>query len=173
MNRFRLFCLVCILSLTGGVASLLAQNTPIPNLADQPAPGNTVIDSDELHMDEAKHTSVYTGHVVVTGTNFKMTCQEMTVLFDNENKVATITGTGDVVIIQPGRITHSGEARYFHDEDKIVLTVSPVINNNGNILSASKIIIFRNKQSISTEGPAHTILAPSHGIDSTSAPSNK
>ena len=172
MKPFHRFSpLLCVLALIAGMVSLPAQDTPSTGATGEPAPppGSTVITSDDLHMDQASHTAVFTGNVVTTATNFKMTCQEMTVTFTNENKVDTITGKGDVVIIQPGRITHSGEAQYFHDEDKIVLTDSPVINDNGNVISAPKIIIFRTKQSLYTEGPTKTILleqGQSHASDS-------
>ena len=45
------------------------------------APGTTVIDSDDLHMDKGARTAIFTGNVVVTGTNMNMTCEEMTVFF--------------------------------------------------------------------------------------------
>jgi lipopolysaccharide export system protein LptA len=177
MKPSRLLPLLCILALIAGTAPSPAQDTPATDATDAtggptPPPGSTVITSDELRMDQASHTAVFSGNVVTTGTNFKMTCQEMTVIFTNDNKVDTITGKGDVVITQPGRITHSGQAQYYHDEDKIVLTDSPVINDNGNIISAPKITIFRTKQSLYTEGPTKTILpeqSQSRGSDSNSA----
>jgi lipopolysaccharide export system protein LptA len=177
MKPVRLFSLLCLAALAAATGSSPAQDTPPPETTDatgEPTPpaGSTVITSDDLHMDQASHTAVFTGSVVVTGTNFKMTCQEMTVLFTSDNKVDTITGKGDVVVVQPGRITHSGEAQYYHDEDKIVLTDSPIINNNGNIISAPKIIIFRSKQSLYTEGPTKTILESGQGIDSTNTPTD-
>ena len=68
--------------------------------------------------------------MVVVGTNFKMTCQEMTVYFTTDNKVDTIVATGDVIITQPDRVTHCGRADYFHDEDKFILTDQPVIHDH-------------------------------------------
>jgi lipopolysaccharide export system protein LptA len=162
MKLTRLFSLLCVLALTAGLAP--AQDATSSDATDAatgeptPPPGSTVITSDELHMDDGTHTAVFSGNVVVTGTNFRMTCQEMTVIFTAENKVDNITAKGDVVINQPGRVTHSGQAQYFHDEDKFVLTDSPVINDNGDVISAPKIIIFRTKQSLYTEGPTKTIL---------------
>ena len=80
--------------------------------------GSTVITSDELHMDEVTHVAVFTGNVVTTGTNFSMKCQEMTVNFDKAGKVDNIIAKGNVVIVQPGRITHCGQAIYYHDQDE-------------------------------------------------------
>jgi len=97
-------------------APLPAQMTDDSDAATPP-PGSTVITSDELHSDQQNHVSVFTGKVVVLGTNFRMTCQEMTVNFTKDNKVDTIVATGDVVITQPDRVTHCGHAVYYRDDD--------------------------------------------------------
>ncbi|HUB67371.1 MAG TPA: LptA/OstA family protein [Candidatus Methylacidiphilales bacterium] len=176
MNILRLSFLLC--ALAAGITPVPAQNMPLADTTENPGgptppPGSTVITSNELHMDQDVHTAVFTGNVVTTATNFKMTCQEMTVNFTKDNKVDIITAKGDVVIIQPGRVTHSGQAQYFHDEDKIVLTDSPVINDNGNIISAPTIIIYRTKQSLYTDGPTKTILQSGNGVGPTgSAPAD-
>jgi lipopolysaccharide export system protein LptA len=126
-----------------------------------PPTGSTVITSDELHSDQANHVSVFTGKVVVIGTNFKLTCQEMTVNFTKDNKVDTIVATGDVVITQPDRITHCGRAQYFRDEDKFVLTDQPVILDHKNQISGPQIIIYRTTQKMQVEGGrSNVILGP-------------
>ena len=78
----------------------------------------------------------------------------MTVIFTKDGKVDHIVSTGDVVITQPGRITHSGQCEYFREDDKFVLTDQPVIVDHGNQLSAPKITIYRTNQTLMTEGKA-------------------
>ena len=117
-----------------------------------PPAGSTVITSDALHSDQAAHTSIFTGKVVVTGTNFNMTCEEMTVYFDNSNKVTKIVAVGDVVITQPDRVTHCGHAEYYHDADTFVLTESPVIYDHKDKLEGTKITINRATQKLTTDG---------------------
>ena len=136
-----------------------------PTDADTAPAGSTVITSDELRSDQNTHISVFTGNVVVVGNNFNLTCQEMTVVFDKDNKVDTITATGNVVITQPERITHCGQAQYFHDEDKFVLTDEPVIvDKDNNQIKAPRIIIYRTKQLMITEGGrSTTILSNKNG----------
>jgi lipopolysaccharide export system protein LptA len=139
----------------------------------QPPAGSTLITSDELHSDQVTHVSVFTGHVVVVGTNFHMTCQEMTVNFTKDNKVDTIIAVGDVVIVQPGRVTNCGRADYFHDEDKFILTDQPVIHDHDNIVSGPKIIIYRTTQKMEVIGHSNVILGPNtmKSSPSTNAPS--
>jgi lipopolysaccharide transport protein LptA len=126
--------------------------------ADTAPAGSTVITADELRSDEATRTSIFTGNVVVTGTNFNMTCQEMTVIFTKDNKVDNILAIGNVIITQPDRITHSGQAQYFSDEDKFVLTDQPVINDHKNEVSATKITIYRANQKMITEGRSKVVI---------------
>jgi len=159
--------LFAVLTLALSASRLPAQGVD-SNAADTPPPNSTVITSDELRMDQENHTAVFTGNVLVVGTNFNMKCQEMTVFFTKDSKVDNILSKGDVVIEQPGRISHSGQAQYFHDEDKFVLTDQPTILDNKNQISAPKIIIFRTKQSLLTEGRTKTTLIQDIG---TSPPS--
>jgi lipopolysaccharide transport protein LptA len=153
------------------LAAALAGRAQTPEVAETdeetPAPGSTLIQSDELHMDQVTHIAIFTGNVVVTGTNFSMKCQEMTVNFDKSGKVDTILSKGDVEVVQPGRVTHSGQAVYYKDEDKFVLTDQPVIIDNKNKISAPEITIYRTNQSMFTKGRTTTVIAEGNAFTST------
>jgi lipopolysaccharide transport protein LptA len=153
------------------LAATLAGRSQVPDLGDTgaetPAPGSTVITSDELHLDQVTHVAIFTGNVVVIGTNFSMKCQEMTVNFDKEGKVDTIVSKGDVEVVQPGRVTHSGQAVYYKDEDEFDLTDQPVIVDNKNRISAPEIIIYRTKQSMYTKGKTTTVIPEGSAFSST------
>jgi lipopolysaccharide transport protein LptA len=144
--------------------ALLVAALPLPAQVDDtsdvtPPPGSTVITSDELHSDQANHQSVFSGKVIAVGTNFRLTCQEMTVFFTNDNKVDRIVATGDVIITQPDRITHCGHAEYFRDEDKFVLTQSPIILDHKNQIAGPQITIYRTTQKMEITGRSQTIIA--------------
>ena len=154
MKSSRHFLLLAAILLLPAVA-LRAQvddSTPQP-----PPPGSTVITSDELHSDQVAHTSIFSGNVIVQGTNFKMNCQEMTVFFTPENKVDHMVATGDVIITQPDRITHCGHAEYSHDEDKFVLTDQPVILDHQNKITGTRITIYRTTQKMVIDGGRSTV----------------
>jgi lipopolysaccharide transport protein LptA len=166
------FFLVSVVLLLAGMP-LPAQTTDDSD-TETPPPGGTIITSDELHSDQNTHISIFTNNVVVIGTNFKMNCQEMTVYFDKDNKVQRIVSTGDVVIIQPDRVTHCGHAEYFHDEDKFILTDQPVILDHKNTVAGPEITIFRgNQKMIVKGGRSRVILGPdSMSSPKTNAPSD-
>lgn len=156
--------------------ALLVAALPLPAQVDDSTdettapPGSTVITSDELHSDQANHQSVFSGKVIAVGTAFRLTCQEMTVYFTNDNKVDRIVATGDVIITQPDRITHCGHAEYFRDEDKFVLTQSPVIYDHKNKIAGPTITIFRTTQKMEiTGGRSQTIIA-NENMGSSAAP---
>ncbi|MEI9998016.1 MAG: LptA/OstA family protein [Verrucomicrobiota bacterium] len=152
--------------------------TPVPaQLPDdtdtetQPPIGSTLITSDELHADQVAHTSIFTGHVVVVGQNFHMTCQEMTVDFDNNNKVQKIVAVGDVIIVQPFRVTHCGHAEYYQDVDTFVLTEQPVIHDHQDTIKGPKITVDRKSQKMTVDGGRTTVILPNQSLGSTNAPS--
>jgi lipopolysaccharide export system protein LptA len=175
MKLSLLILALAVILLADGVP-LRAQTADDADAETTPPPGSTVITSDELHSDQANHVSVFTGKVVVVGNQFKMTCQEMTVNFTNDNKVDTIVATGDVVITQPNRITHCGHAEYFHEDDKFVLTDQPTILNGKDQITGTRITIFRTTQKMIVDGGrTNVILGPdSMGSSSTTkdAPSS-
>jgi lipopolysaccharide export system protein LptA len=150
------FFLLCFSGLVLTFVALQGQTDSDDSGTAAPSPGTTVITSDELHMDQVAHTAIYTGNVVVVGTNFHLTCEEMTVYFTTGNKINTIMAQGNVVINQPGRITHCGQAVYYRDEDKFVLTDQPDILDNNNEIQAPKITIFRTTKVLKTEGRTTT-----------------
>ena len=172
MKSLSTFLLLAIaIVMTGSIHAQTGDAAPAPVGADTPPPGGAVITSDEARMDQINHTAVFTGNVLAVGTNFSMKCQEMTVNFDKAGKIDTIVSKGNVVIEQPGRITHSGQAEYYRDEDKFILTDQPTINDNGNVLSAPEITIYRTKQSVYTShGRATTTIKDATAAKPSTAP---
>ncbi len=164
MKRPHLFLLPALALLVAALP-LLAQVDDTSEVT--PPPGSTVITSDELHSDQQSHQSVFTGKVIAVGTNFRLTCQEMTVFFTNDNKVDRIVATGDVVITQPSRVTHCGHAEYFRDEDKFVLTDQPTILDGKNQYISPVITIYRTSQKIEMKGGRTNVIL---GPDSMSTP---
>jgi lipopolysaccharide export system protein LptA len=125
----------------------MAQNTDDSDV-ETPPPGATVITSDELHSDQQNHISIFTGNVITVGTNFKMTCQEMTVNFTSDN---------------------CGRAEYFHDEDKFDLTDQPVILDHKNTVRGPEIIIFRTTQKMIVKGGRSTTIISKENMGSSTA----
>jgi lipopolysaccharide transport protein LptA len=154
--------------------AMLLVSTPLPAQTDDsgdetpPPAGSTVITSDELHSDQMNHQSVFTGDVIAVGTNFRMTCQEMTVFFTNDNKVDQIVATGEVIITQPNRVTHCGHAVYTRSDDTFDLTDQPrILNGKSDQVYGTEIVINRTTQKMTVKGGRSTVIL---GADSMSTP---
>ncbi len=122
------FGLILSLALCG--ALLRAQNVE---------PQNTVIESESFdwRSTDKETTSVFTGRVVVTATNMKLTCVrlEIVALRSGDPKAPigkidafkSLVATGNVRIIQGDREAACGKAEVLPGDDKILLTGSPVV----------------------------------------------
>jgi lipopolysaccharide transport protein LptA len=154
-------------------APLRAQMSDDLATETQPPAGSTLINSDELHSDEATHISDFIGNVVVIGQNFHMTCQEMKVYFTNDNKVQKIVATGDVVITQPGRVTHCGHAEYYQDSDTFDLTEEPIIyQGTDKVLKGTEIIIDRKSQKLTTQKGRTTVIIKNSSMNAATTTPN-
>lgn len=119
-----ILCLACL------GAFLRAQNV---------TPQNTVIESESFdwRSTDTETTSVFTGRVVVTGTNLRLTCDRLEIVAlrsgDPDATIGKIeafkslVATGNVRIIQGDREAACGRAEVLPGDDKILLTGSPVV----------------------------------------------
>jgi hypothetical protein len=141
--------------------------------ADVPPPP-TNIDSDtfDAHSNAAntETTFVYAGHVVVTGNDIRMTCDNLTVItlrsgpksdtIGRQDKFKYMLATGHVVIVQGDREASCGRAEVLPFDDKIVLTEDPIVKDHGNgsALGADKFELFKGERRAHGEGHVHTLL---------------
>jgi lipopolysaccharide export system protein LptA len=102
-------------------------------------PQNTVIESEQFDWRSTGNvtTSVFTGRVIVTGTNLKLTCERLEIVALNKSEPGATIGkiegfksfiaTGNVRIIQGDREAACGRAEVLPGDDKIILTGQPVV----------------------------------------------
>lgn len=157
---------LAVLSLVFGHGSLAIS----PIFAAEVAPVPTELRGDSLEMtstDEETLTLV-TGNVVLTGTNLRITCDQLTIravrLGDKDATIGTvekfkyILAVGNVHITQGDRESTSQRAEVFPREDKVVLSEDPVIidKSNGFIGAGEKITLYRGKREVQVEKPKFT-----------------
>ncbi len=118
---------------------LLACWVAIPLRAQTAESQNTVIESEQFdwRSSDKETTSVFTGRVVVTGTNLKLTCDRLEIIATRKGDPAATIGkidsfkslvaTGNVRIIQGDREAACGRAEVLPGDDKIILTGQPVV----------------------------------------------
>jgi lipopolysaccharide export system protein LptA len=131
MTSLRLALLLATLA-TATAAS--AQNAP-----EQP----TVIVSESMDMKstDTESRSVFTGNVIVTGTNLRLSCDRLEVIALREKDDAATIGKmerfksliaeGNVRIVQGDREAACGKAVVLPGDNKITLTDKPVVTDRG------------------------------------------
>ncbi|MBC2596345.1 hypothetical protein H5P28_18920 [Ruficoccus amylovorans] len=148
-HRFIRHCLFVLGASLVLSAPLSAQNTEAQD---------TVVTSVRLEMvgEDDQNVFHFYEDVVVTGTNLKATCDEMTVianrLTDSTGAVGElgtithITLVGNVVIEQSGRRAESGRAELYPREGKVVLTENPVVYDSEGTVKGERIELYKNEK---------------------------
>lgn len=153
-------------------ASLLAAAALRAQTAEPPQP--TVIESEKLdmHSTDTLTTFVFTNKVVVTGTNLKLTCDQLEVVTTRKgDPTATIgklgafkslVATGNVHIVQSDREAACGRAEVLPDDDKIILTDHPVVKDlsNGATATGPRMVLYRGERRAVIEGGSTIALPP-------------
>lgn len=158
----------------------------IPARAAETVPVPTELRGDHLEMTSTddETVTVVTGNVVLTGTNLRITCNQLTIravrLGDKDATIGTvekfkhILATGDVHITQGDRESTSQRAEVFPREDMVVLSEDPVIidKSNGFVGAGEKITLFRGKREVQVEKPKFT-GPPIRDLSATASPGSK
>jgi lipopolysaccharide export system protein LptA len=156
--------LVC-LSVIGFGARGFAAETVLPPVnpplaAPSAPPVPTVIESDMAESISTEKESVFTfrGHVTVTATNMKMTCDELVVIalrtgdasatIGKQEKFKSLIATGNVHIEQNDREALCGRAAVYPGDDKVELTEHPIVRSTkeGWEQTGPKMVLYRGER---------------------------
>ncbi len=154
--------------------------------AAEPAPVPTELRGDHLEMTstDEETLTIVTGNVVLTGTNLRITCDQLTIrairLGEKDATIGTvekfkyILAQGNVHITQGDRESTSQRAEVFPREDMVVLSDDPVIvdKSNGFVGAGEKITLFRGKREVQVEKPKFT-GPPIRDLSATAGSSSK
>jgi lipopolysaccharide export system protein LptA len=143
---------------------------PVPAAASTPV--ETVITSQKANIwsNEAGTESygIFTGNVVITGTNLRITCDRLDVTAEGQNapkasdsggkagtannveKFKTIVAQGRVQIIQGDREANCERAEVLPGEGKIILSGQPVVMDRGNdsVVTGEPLILLKNERRV-------------------------
>jgi lipopolysaccharide export system protein LptA len=140
---------------------LLAASWLSAAAADEPAP-DTVIESQscEITSTDTQTLSVFTGNVIVTGNNIRLTCDRLDVVslrsgskqdtLGKQDRFKSLVATGKVRIVQGDREATCEHAEVLPGEDRITLTGGPVVIDHGNNSRATgePLILYRRERRI-------------------------
>ncbi len=144
----------------------------LPVRAEQP-PQKTTLDCDNADMWSVGNEThgVCTGSVTLTGTNLRILCDRLefsalgvgdkTATVPTLDKFKYMIATGHVVIVQGDREATCGRAEVLPHDDKVILTINPVLIDHGTgwTSAGEKITMLRGERRVIVEksnftGPA-------------------
>lgn len=134
----------------------------------EPPPRPTVIESGAAEMvsTEKETTFTFRDHVSVTGTNIKITCDELVVvarrsgdadaLIGDQEQFKSLVAKGNVRIVQGDREATCEVASVYPGEDKVVLSGNPVVRSlkEGWAQTGPRMILYRGERRAVIEGTA-------------------
>ncbi|MDR1305073.1 MAG: hypothetical protein LBK76_07620 [Verrucomicrobiales bacterium] len=148
----------------GGVKSpdetATANNNSAPSLrlsgtkeASSGAMRETVVDSDTFRLDLSRHSGVFVGNVHVVDPGFEMTADEMTLFFDQDNKIERMVARGNINFQQGDRQrATSREAEYLVADKKLKLTGNPIVQQGDNQVTGEVIYLYPGTDRMDVEG---------------------
>ena len=158
--RFGWMCLLA----AAVVASSDAQTSAPAAAAKAPAaPAEeqlTVITSERLTFDYAKHFALFEENVVVTDPELKILADKMTVLFDDKNVAKSVRAEGHVFLVQLDKKAKADIALYDVATGEIQLIGNPQVTRGADVLTGNKITFWRNDNKMKVDGRAQLNLAP-------------
>ena len=129
--KSRLVVLLCLTALDGAPTLATAAEEPIIS------PTTITSKHGESVSTDTEMTTLFTGDVVVTGNNIRITCDRLEIVslrlgekeqvVAKQNRFKSLVATGQVKIVQGDREATCGRAVVLPDDDKITLTESPVV----------------------------------------------
>ncbi|HEU5080008.1 MAG TPA: LptA/OstA family protein [Opitutaceae bacterium] len=151
-----------------------AQQLPNKDLLtppDQVTAQATEITSRELETwsTDTETRGVFTGNVVVTGTNLKLTCDRLEIIAtrigDKTETIGTLEkfkyllATGKVHIVQGEREASCGRAEVFPREDRLVLTEKPMVVDHGSEATyvGDELMLYRGQRRVTGKGVQITL----------------
>jgi lipopolysaccharide export system protein LptA len=134
----------------------------VPAAVHSAEPPNTVIVSEalDMHSTDNETLSVFTGNVVVTGNDLRITCDRLDVVstrmgdktdtIGQQENFKSLIATGHVDIVQQDREANCGRAEVRPRENKVILTENPVVIDHGNntIATGEPIVLLRGERRV-------------------------
>lgn len=121
----------------------------------------TNITSDTLTVQSDKHIFIYTGNVVVTQADMKLTCDNLEGHYSDQNQIEVLIATKNVVLTKGDTIKATSQRGVYTAKDAIVtMTENPALEQNGSTLASDLIKIYLNENRSEAQGKVKVNLLP-------------
>ncbi len=156
---FRLGFLVLTLALAATTAG--AQQKIAFGDLNQDTSQPVQVTADQLAVNNADGTAVFTGNVVVTQGEMKLAAAEVKVNYGTEqNDIESLEATGGVTVTNLGDAAEAQEAVYTIDSGMIVLSGDVLLTQGGSAMAGQKLTINLQDGTGLMEGRVTTTFQP-------------
>jgi lipopolysaccharide export system protein LptA len=145
-----------------GAVLVFMASLALPFAARSAEPPNTVIVSEalDMHSTDTETISVFTGNVVVTGSNLRITCDRLDVVsirlgdksdtIGKQDNFKSLLATGHVHIVQLDREASCGRAEVLPHDDKVILTENPVVidHSNNSVATGEPLVLLHGQRRV-------------------------
>ncbi|MBN8631935.1 MAG: LptA/OstA family protein [Rhodobacterales bacterium] len=119
------------------------------------------VQADQLAVNNADGSAVFTGNVVVTQGEMKLAADEVKVSYGaNQTAIETLVASGGVTVTNLGDAVEAQEALYTIDSGVIVLTGEVLLTQGPSAMSGSKLTINLKDGTGVMEGRVTTTFVP-------------
>ena len=132
------------------------KSTPSPFTSDKPIK----ITSDNLEADNKRNEVIFKGNVAAKQGDMVIFSDKMRVKYETKGGIRRIEALGNVKMKQEDRIATGKKIVFYNAEQKIVMTGSPRIWQDDNLISCDKVTVLLKEDKILFEGKVDSTLYP-------------
>ncbi|WP_257883581.1 lipopolysaccharide transport periplasmic protein LptA [Roseobacter insulae] len=140
--------------------ALMAQGTQVAFGALQQDKSLPVeVTADNLSVDQATGTAVFTGNVVVGQGEMRLSAKRVLVVYREETDgIESMEATGDVLLVSGPDAAESEKANYNIDDGTIVMTGNVLLTQGPSALTADRMTVQLESGTAQMSGSVKTIL---------------
>jgi len=94
-------------------------------------------------MEYDNNVVTYTGNVVATRKDGKLTCQKLTIILDKNKKIEKVIAIGNPVYTEPNKLIKGDVIEYDVPQDVIIVTGHAYLQNKGNTVQGNKVVYYK------------------------------
>lgn len=144
----------------------LAQGTQVrvgTGLTDPDAP--VEITADELTVDRETGHAVFTGNVLVTQSDLRMSAERIEVTYvenptGDQSPIKQVIATGKVILVNGPEAAEGDRAVFTPDEDRVVVTGNVLLTQGPTALSGGRLVMDLATGAGRMEGRVKTVFTP-------------
>lgn len=161
MTRITVYALCLLAALGLGGAPVLAQGTDIAfgGLShDTSLP--VEVASDSLQIDQADGTARFSGNVLITQGEMRLSAGEVRVVYASgaAGRISEMQASGGVTLVNGAEAAEAQEAVYSIDRGTVEMTGDVLLTQGQNALSSNSLVIDLNSGTGTLEGRVRTVF---------------